>query len=206
MFFLILLPFEILLIYILVRRTSRKILMFLYKVTKNRKVATYLFAALFLPGTFVHEMSHFLTGLFLLVPVGKVELFPEIEENGVKMGSVAIGKTDPIRRTLIGIAPVVFGLAIILGSVFWVYERGLFKEPIVVVILAYLIFEVGNTMFSSKKDVEGALRVFIPAVLIYLFLYFFGLRINFSLNFEVLREASIFLLIPIIIDLLLLIL
>ncbi len=205
MFFLMLLPFEILLIYILVRKTSRKILMFLYRITGNQKAATYLFALLFLPGTFIHEMSHFLTGLFLLVPVGKVELFPEIEEGGVKMGSVAIGKTDPVRRTLIGIAPVVFGLAIILGSVFWVYERGLFRQPVVVAILAYLIFEVGNTMFSSKKDVEGALKVFIPAILVYLFLYFFGLRINFNLNFEVLKQASIFLLVPIIIDLLLLI-
>lgn len=205
MFFLILLPFEIFILYLLVRKVSKKILMFLYRITKNRKVASYLFATLFFPGTFVHEMSHFLTGLFLLVPVGKVELFPKIEESGIKMGSVAIGKTDSIRRTLVGIAPVIFGLAIILGSVFYVYEKGLFKEPVIVAILAYLIFEVGNTMFSSKKDLEGALVVFATAVLIYFFFYIFGLRIYFNLNFEVIREVFLFLLVPIIIDLLLII-
>lgn len=206
MLFLILLPLEIFILYLLMRRLSRKILMVLYRITRSRKISFYFFAVLFFPGTFVHEMSHFLTGLFLLVPVGKVELFPRVEEGGVKMGSVAIGKSDPIRRTIIGIAPVIFGLAIILGSIFWVYDRNLFKEPIIVGVLAYLIFEVGNTMFSSKKDLEGALRVFIAVVIIYFFLYLFGLRISFNFNFEIVKQATIFLLVPIIIDLLLLVL
>ncbi len=201
MLFLILLPVEIFVLYLLARKTSRKILMFFYKLTKNKKSAIYLFALLFFPGTFIHEMSHFLTGLFLLVPVGKVELFPKIEEDGVKMGSVGIGKTDPVRRTLIGVAPVLFGLAIILGSVFYVFVNNLFSTPLVLIILAYIVFEVGNTMFSSKKDLEGALAVFATAGIIYLFLYIFGLRVNFNLNIEVIKQACLFLLVPIVIDL-----
>ncbi len=202
MLFLILLPVEMFVLYLLARKTSRKILMFFYKLTRSKKSAIYLFALLFFPGTFIHEMSHFLTGLFFLVPVGKVELFPKIEEDGVKMGSVAVGKTDPVRRTIVGIAPVLFGLAIILGSVFYVYTKNLFATPLVLIILAYIIFEVGNTMFSSKKDLEGALAVFATAGIIYLFLYIFGLRVNFNLNIEVIKQACLFLLVPIVIDLL----
>lgn len=206
MVFLILLPLEIILLYFLARRTSRKILMILNRIIRNRKISIYLFSVVFLPGTFVHEMSHFLTALFFGVPVGKVELFPVIEEEEIRMGSVAIGKIDPIRRTLVGIAPVIFGLAIILGSVFYVYQNSLFRQPLVLTLLSYVVFEVGNTMFSSKKDLEGAFTVFATAAIIYLFLYFFGLRIYFSLDFEVVRQAVIFLLIPISIDLFLLIL
>ncbi|HEX6977460.1 MAG TPA: hypothetical protein VF185_03890 [Patescibacteria group bacterium] len=206
MLVLILLPVEILVLYLIVRKTSRKIMTFFYRLTKSKKAAAYLFAFLFFPGTFVHEMSHFLTGLLLLVPVGKVELMPVIEEDGIKMGSVGIGKTDPIRRTLIGIAPILFGVGIILFSIFYVYQHNLFSQPLFVALISYIVFEVGNTMFSSKKDLEGVFAVFVTAIVFYAFLYFFGLRINININYEIIKEACIFLLIPILIDLVLLVL
>ena len=188
---------EVLLLYILMRKLSRKLYNFL---------GPYPFAILFLPGTFVHEMSHFLTALFLFVPVGQIDLMPAVEKEGLKMGSVPVGKTDLIRRTFIGIAPIVFGLAIILGSVFYVYTNNLFTSPLAVIILAYISFEIGNTMFSSKKDLEGSLVFAILGVIVFLILYFLGLRLTFDVNPEIFQKALFFLLVPLGLDTLLLVL
>ena len=115
MVYLLLLLLEIIALYFLSRRVVRSVFHFFYQFTRRKSWGMYLFAILFLPGTFIHEISHFLAALFLLVPVGKLELIPRFKEEGggVDLGSVAIAKTDPVRRFLIGIAPVVFGLSII---------------------------------------------------------------------------------------------
>ncbi len=194
MLFFILLIFEIFILYLLKRAVSIKIFRFLLGITKNRNRAIYLFAILFLPGTFIHEMSHFLTALFLLVPVGQIELVPVIEENGVRMGSVPIGKTDIIRRTLIGVAPILFGLAIIFITI---------SLPISWFIRVYIAFEIGNTMFSSERDLEGVIPFLVFLIIVYIILYFLGVRISFPINMELFKTADIFLLIPIGVDLLL---
>lgn len=165
-------------------------------------LGTYFFAILFLPGTFVHEISHFLTALVLLVPVGQIELMPEKFEGGVKLGSVPIGKTDPIRRTLIGIAPIIFGLGLIFGILYYVYKHNLYTMPIIVVLVALMSFEVGNTMFSSKKDLEGAMIAFILVAIIFAVSYFLGLRIYINLDSPIIKAADLFLLVPIGIDIL----
>ncbi len=207
MIFLILLLLEIAVLYFLKRKTSQRIFNFLYRMTKRRKLATYLFAILFLPGTFIHEMSHFLTALFLLVPVGQIELMPQIEEStnekgrfAIRMGSVPIGRCDLIRRTLIGMAPIIFGLSIILGSIFYVYTKNLFNITVILIILIYVVFEVGNSMFSSKKDLEGSLIVVAITIIIYFILYFAGVRISLDINEGLFKTVDIFLLVPILID------
>ncbi len=196
MVYLVLLIIEIFVLYLLKRKVTRRI----YNL-----VGTYIFAILFLPGTFIHEISHFLTALFLLVPVGQIELMPERIEGGIKMGSVPIGKTDPVRRTLIGVAPIIFGLGIILGTIYYVYSRNLFNNPIALIITSYIAFEVGNTMFSSKEDMEGVLPLLVVLIIFYAILYFIGVRISLNINPDIFKMADIFLLVPIGIDALFLI-
>ncbi|CAN5287326.1 hypothetical protein BH10PAT1_BH10PAT1_5910 [soil metagenome] len=184
MIFLIILVFEILFLYFLSRKVTSKI----FYLVRNK----YLFAVLFLPGTFIHEISHFLFALFLLVPVGTPEFLPVQIEGGIKMGSVPIGKTDPIRRTLIGIAPIIFGLIILFLSIYYVHN---------VFLLGFIVFEVGNTMFSSKKDLEGVIPVIVTLIIFIIVFYFLGLRINLIVNEELFKKADLFLLVPIGIDL-----
>lgn len=186
MIFLALLPIEILFLYLLSRRVTSKV----FRLIRNY----YLFALLFLPGTFVHEIAHFLVALFLFVPVGQPEFMPKKQEGGIKLGSVPIGKCDPIRRTLIGIAPIIFGLGILFVSTFYVHN---------LILLGFIVFEIGNTMFSSKKDLEGIIPVIAVIILIGLALYIWGLRINFNVDQELIKKADLFLLVPIIIDLVL---
>ena len=202
----ILLAIETLILYLLARRTTSKIFNLIFRLTKKHKLTTCLFALLFLPGTFVHEMSHFLFALFLLVPVGQIELMPEFQENGIKMGSVPIGKTDLVRRSLIGVAPIILGLAIILGSIFFIYQHLMLNSILALVIIGYLSFEVGNTMFSSKKDLEGIIPFLVILALFTVVLYLLGVRINLEINSQIFKLADLFLLVPIAIDCLVLLL
>ncbi len=161
-------------------------------------------AILFLPGTFVHEVSHFLSALFLLVPVGNMQLVPKIDEESVRLGSVSIAKTDPLRRFLIGGAPLYIGVSIIIAIFYFASFQWLMDNPIYALLIFYVVFTVSGSMFSSKRDMEG-LWGFVFVVLFFLIcLWFLGVEIDIS-NFlsrfsEVFESASLFLTIPILID------
>jgi hypothetical protein len=114
------------------------------------------------------------------VPVGEFSIFPEITEEGVKLGSVKIGKTDPLRRFIIGLAPVILGLGLLLGGVYYVSSLHLLSDPLVLIALSYLVFQVSNTMFSSKEDMKGALELVITLVLLLSLLLIGGVRIPFE--------------------------
>lgn len=104
---------EIIFLFSLSKNLKGKLFRFFLKVTKNKKWTVILYSLVFLPGTFIHEVSHFLVSLFLLVPVGQMNLIPKLEGEKLELGSVPTAKTDIIRGTLIGIAPLIFGVALI---------------------------------------------------------------------------------------------
>ncbi len=210
---------EILLLYLLARKLQIGFGRLFYKFTKSERLSGYLLAVLFLPGTFIHEIAHFLTALFLLVPVGQIELMPEVVgERSVKLGSVPIGKADPVRRFLIGVAPLVFGLLTIILTIYILSMYRYIDTWWQILLVGYFIFTIGNTMFLSRKDLEGAWKLLVLVVIAFITLYFIGLRINLeqlaqlllagrSLGegwsnevLEIIKKANIFLAIPVIID------
>lgn len=169
----------------------------------------YILAFLFLPGTFLHELAHYLTAMILFVHTGNMSLWPKETGKGIKFGSVMIQKTDFIRHFIIGIAPVLFGLALILGLFYYVTKANLYKNVWIVLISGYLIFNIGNTMFSSQKDMEGALKLLIFIIILIVISYSLGLRIS-TQEIEkifsqpqltaIFQHASLYLSFPIIID------
>jgi|GEM_PF-2857710 len=128
-----------------------------------------LLAILFFPGVIIHELSHFLAAGVLFVPVSDMEFVPKMRQGSLKLGSVSIGKTDPFRRTVIGVAPVIAGLACLFTIAFFLSQNSL----IIQVILLYLVFAIGNTMFSSPKDMEGFLEVVLFLAFIAMVIYIF---------------------------------
>ncbi len=110
MIFLVLLFIEIVILFLLSRLVSR---------TLSGFMSINLLSLIFLPGIIVHELSHFFIAVILFVPVGDIEFTPKKNDNGVKLGSIEIARTDPIRRSLIGFAPVFVGLALIVGVVYF---------------------------------------------------------------------------------------
>lgn len=144
----------------------------------------------------------------VFVPAGKMELVPHLDDRGVKLGSVAVAKTDPFRRVLIGVAPFLFGTAIILITLFYTAKDGIPNNPWLILLIGYIVFEIGNTMFSSRKDMEGAIELLLALIVVGVVLYFSGLRppdINPKTVFldsilKVFQTGSVFLLVPLIID------
>jgi hypothetical protein len=143
------------------------------------------------------------------VPVGEIEFMPRVDGDHVKLGSVQIAQTDPFRRFLIGAAPFIIGTLILLGILFYTVQNHFFNNIFVILLVGYLVFEIGNTMFSSKKDMEGALELFGTIIVLMIVFYLLGLRLpainpNIILNQplfqEVFKQGAIFLLAPLAID------
>lgn len=206
---------SILLLFLLSKQVTLKLSYVFHRLTRSRSATIYILAFLFLPGTIIHELSHFLMAALLFVPVGQVDLWPKIEGEYVKLGSVQIAETDIFRRFLIGAAPFLFGISLLLGTLFYAVNQQLFDNQWFILLMVYLAFQIGNTMFSSKKDMEGALELFGVILFFVIVFYFLGVRIpsfDPKLLFEhptvmqVFQQGTFFLLVPLGIDILILVL
>lgn len=207
---------ELISLFFISKKLVNSIATLIYKFGGSEKLVVNFLAVLFLPGTIIHELAHLLVAGVMLVHVGEIDLVPKTEGEGVRLGSVQIGKTDPLRRMIIGVAPVLAGLSIILGVLY--YMPSVFNIAwwqILIVLL--IIFQIGNTMFSSKKDMEGVTGFFVAiitvSILILVFLnytnilpwesaYYWLINLDFSNVYTFSKLGSFYLSIPIILDLL----
>lgn len=199
---------ELSFLFLLSKSLTRTLSKVLFSVTKSRTTTTTIIALLFFPGVVIHELSHMLTAGVLFVPVGDIDLMPKITGDGeLRLGSVMIGQTDILRRAVVGLAPLLIGLTIILGVPFLLKDRSSLLYSLIIV---YLLFEVGNTMFSSNKDLEGMVELIIVLSLLIFAFYIanFRLPIDFLsslLNKEPIvaffKQINIFMMWPLAIDL-----
>jgi len=163
-----------LLLFFFSQKCTRLLSRLFQHIFKKTAITINLLSFLFLPGIILHELSHFLIASILFVPTGEIEFFPEVHGNQVKMGSVAIALTDPFRRFLIGVAPVIIGIGIMFAASSYI-SASLFS--IQNLLLFYVIFQISNTMFSSSKDMEGALGLTVGITLIGIVLQLFGIPV-----------------------------
>ncbi len=204
MVFYALFALELLVLFFLSRLLSQSLSNLFFRITRSKTITIYLLSLLFFPGVAIHELSHLLSASILFVPVGEVEFIPQIKENEVKLGSVGVGKTDPVRRAIIGFAPVIVGTAIIITFLSYFSTDTLLGK----LIAGYIFFEIGNTMFSSKKDFEGTIELLVAIALISAILTFFGFHLpqvvfeQFSSLklIEFIKKSDTLLLIPVGID------
>lgn len=219
MFYFLLFLLELILLFFLSRRLINALARIIFRFTRSHRAVVNILAIIFLPGTIFHELAHLLFAGVMLVPVGEMNVLPEVEGTGVKLGSVQIGQTDPFRRLIIGLAPVLFGILSILTALYFVRSADHFVWWQILLVL-YLVFEIGNTMFSSKRDLEGVigfLAIATVAVIILIILYFLnpiliqqiwlwlnGLNLQGASNFF--KMASIYLTLPVLLDILVILL
>jgi hypothetical protein len=198
---------ELLFLFFISQKTTQSIAYTFYKITRNQKITIFFFAFLFLPGTIIHELSHAIAASILGVRVGKMELMPEYIQGGLRLGSVQVGKTDIIRNFFIGIAPFISGTILLLIIIYLILSFSLIASFGIIILSLYSVFAIANTMFSSKKDMEGAIEFFILVTVFLLVFYILGLRFdainwNFlSLFNHLFKIGSYYLLVPIGIDL-----
>jgi len=154
------------------RLLHREIQAILLILTRNPPLTTGLFSLLFLPGVFLHELSHFVMAKILRVKTGKFSLIPRPMPGGkLQMGYVEIEQTDIVRDSLIGIAPLLTGslfiayagmnrlgfapvLAAFANRQFDLFWSGLAMLPQVTdfFLWFYLAFAASSTMMPSESD------------------------------------------------------
>ena len=204
----------LIILYFLSRGITQNFSRLFFRITKSRKWTHNLLAILFLPGIFLHEVAHFLMALILFVPVGQIEIKPEILDDGkVRMGSVPVAKTDFLRRFLIGVAPLLVGVSVIFLGLYYLPLNSYIPAVFAYTLTAYLVFVVGNTMFMSRSDLEGSWVLLIFILVIVVTFYLLGIRVSLDAGsllsndmVYILRNAVFFFSILVGVDLLVLLL
>jgi hypothetical protein len=141
-------------------------------LSRSPEFTIALFSLLFLPGVLLHELSHYLVAVVLGVPTPRFSLIPHVLQNGkLQLGYVETARTDIVRDSLIGAAPLFAGGLMVafvaltrlsllplwdalragqLGA-FWAAATVLPQEsdfPL----WFYLLFTVSSTMLPSQSD------------------------------------------------------
>lgn len=178
---------ELLVLFFLSRILTSELSFLFHRIFRSQKVSVILIAIIFFPGTIIHEFSHAIMAKVLFVYVGNMELVPQIQGQSLKLGSVEVGKTDIVRNFLIGVAPFVMGTSLLLFVMFQAFSNSIIGFNFQTIVVLLLVFIISNTMYSSRKDMEGAIEFFLLIIIPIIFLYFIGLRIP-GLNLGLLRS------------------
>lgn len=129
----------------------------------------FLAYLLFLPGVALHELSHWAAAKLLGVRTGRVGLWPSrVRQGWVRLGYVEIGPADPLRESLIGLAPLLTGAAGVLLITAHVVRLGGLQPFLAgsdwlgawarlgtvpdLWLWVYLIFATSNAMLPSPSD------------------------------------------------------
>ena len=166
-----------LLLYFASRFTIGEIFSVINRFTNQRAIIYPFFALIFFPGTVIHELAHYFVGTMLLIKIREVKIFPEWQDNHLKLGSVSFEKKDFIRGIIVGVAPFIIGLLFFL----WLSILNIFpnKNLLMNILFIYLIFTVSTMMFSSQADLIELINIIPLIILILLIIYIFNLRVDY---------------------------
>ena len=150
-------------------------------LTRDARVTMGIFSMLFLPGVFLHELSHYVMAKLLRVRTGKFSVFPQSLPDGrLQLGYVETAKSDMLRDSLIGAAPLIVGTLFVAFvalyhlqmrllwdtfrngqfDLFWLGVRALPRAPDFY-LWFYLAFSVSSTMMPSESDRHAWLELII---------------------------------------------
>jgi len=185
-----------LILLIIAQRTLQKELqVLLLLLTRSHTFSVSLFSILLLPGVIIHELSHLVMATILGLKVKKISLIPEVVNSGqVRLGYVQTEKSDPIRDSLVGLAPFISGIflvgyiaqskldlsllvdAFLIKNVkyFLVYLKSL-PQIQDFSLWVYLAFAISTTMLPSKSDRESWKQTIIFLAFIFLVILVIGL-------------------------------
>jgi len=144
-------------------------------LARNVDLATALYSVVLLPGVALHEVSHALMAALLGVRVRRLSLRPERQRGGtIRLGYVEVLRSDALRSSLIGAAPLFAGLAALLVIGMLVFDLEAMQLAVSEVSLAalvdallalpratdswlwiYLVFAIANSMMPSASDVRA---------------------------------------------------
>lgn len=163
-------------------------------LTRHPGITIGVFALIFIPGVFLHELSHFLMARILWVRTGRFSLIPEpLPDGRLQMGYVETAETDFVRDSLVGAAPILVGslfLAwvvvqqldlVVMWDVLRAGKLNLFFLGLTILptlpdfwLWFYLSFAVSSTMMPSESDRRAWMPLIAVVVIFFLFLLLAG--------------------------------
>jgi hypothetical protein len=184
---------ELILIYFLAHSVLNYSFSLFRKFSFSDSVIIWLISFLYLPGTILHEISHYFFALILAMHPEEVSILPHIEKNHIRLGHVLYRKhsMDFIRPTIVGIAPFfgAIGLLWVIQS-FHLFPGNIWWQTVV---FGYLILAITANMFSSKQDLVDLIYIFPPFILIGILIYIFGIHIDTQILVNIIGSLDTFL-------------
>jgi len=150
-------------------------------LTRDPRITMAIFSIIFLPGVFLHELSHFVMAKILRVRTGHFSIFPQSLPDGrLQLGFVETSRADIVRDSLIGAAPLIVGMLFVAYvavyrfemrilwdvfrngqlSLFWMGVRALPRVHDFY-LWFFLAFVVSSTMMPSESDRHAWLELVI---------------------------------------------
>ena len=173
------------LLYLTRRKMTAELGRLVSKFGGGQRAFLIIWSVIFLPGTIIHEVSHFLTAALTGARTGRVEIFPELPRKTLggevktqtshRLGFVETQRLGPVRGFLVGTAPLLVGLGILV----WISSTvkiSDFRFQILDLFKLYLFFTVANSLFLSWVDVKQALPLVVIAAILGGGLYLLGIR------------------------------
>jgi hypothetical protein len=131
-------------------------------VTRSPDSASIAYDLVVFPGVVVHEAAHLLAAFVLRVRILRADLFRFRRAGDSRQGEVIVERVDPLRMSLIGAAPLLLGIPLVLwllsmlpvpplGLQWDVVPGRVSREPLHWIGL-YLVWAISNTMFPSSSD------------------------------------------------------
>jgi len=156
-------------------------------LTRDARLTMGVFSFIFLPGVFLHELSHFLMAKILRVPTGQFSILPQpLPDGRLQLGYVETAKADIVRDSLIGAAPLIAGTLFVAYvsiypldmrvlwdtlrngqlNLFWMGVNTLPRTRDFY-LWFYLAFAVSSTMMPSESDRHAWLELAISVGVIF---------------------------------------
>lgn len=146
-----------------------------YLLTGSLQWSVLLYALILFPGVLLHELSHWITANLLGMRTGRFSVWPSLQPDGtIRLGYVEFYKDRqiaPVRESLIGGAPLIFGIGAILLIGQYVFDAEVLADTVITGtpqavgmalsrvfatadawIWLYLLFSISNAMMPSPSD------------------------------------------------------
>lgn len=121
----------------------------------NSRTGLLIYSIIFLPGTLLHELSHWLVAELLQVPTGKFHIFPDLtisSKGESQLGYVMTARTGPFKGFLIGFAPFFTGILSLIALGYLLNDLWGTSAWWQLALTIYGLIVVGNSMMVSRED------------------------------------------------------
>ena len=157
----------------------------------NRNSLIIFWSTIFLPGTVIHEMSHFLFAILTGARTGNIEIFPrfleedcekEEKDSGVILGSVQTQKLNLFQGFMVGTAPFIVGITLLIWLASMIQASYESSAIYMLLFQGYLFFTISNSFFPSWTDIKQVLPLTVVVLIVIILSWIIGLKVVLSPN------------------------